>query len=291
MRSSVNPTTSQICIGGGSFIERFTQSEMELFCDAALDLKINTLDLAPTYGLCEENFGRVASLSNFAISSKVSNPGINTQTPNEMRDSIHKSLKVLNIGQLDTVYIHSASFKSINEDHFEMFSLMKEMGDFVHLGYSGDNEDLAWFEKHPLVTRLMCSINLVDLANWPIVKNTDKPIVVKRPLANRVWRPTIRQKINELRMGSRFRPSEYQLRFECLYGERRVFASDSFYLARSLEILKGLKVGTRFAVGTSSIKNLRRLRILEMSVTGSKNLDNLYDGTSEFANGEYKGLL
>lgn len=291
MSSSLNPTTSHFCIGGGSFVESFTQSEMELFCDAALDLGINNLDVAPTYGLCEENFGKFSNLSNFAVSSKVSNPGINTQTPNEMRDSIHKTLKVLNIGQLDTVYIHSANFMSLNEDHFEMFSLIKEMGDFVHLGYSGDNEDLALFEKHPLISKLMCSFNLVDLANWPIIKNTDKPIVVKRPFANRVWRPTIRQKINELHMGSRFQLSEYQLRFEYLYGDRGIFASDSFYLARSLGILKGLKLGTKFAVGTSSIKNLRKLRMLEMSVTSSENLENLYEDTSRFASGEYKGFL
>ena len=84
---------SRICIGGGSFLHEMTEKEIEKFAYQALDLGIGALDLAPSYGFSEENFGKVSKLNKFMISSKISNPGVNLQSPADMKKSIHKSLR------------------------------------------------------------------------------------------------------------------------------------------------------------------------------------------------------
>lgn len=173
--------------------------KIEKFADQALELGVNALDLSPSYGFAEENFGKISKLDKFLISSKISNPGVNLQSPADMKKPIHNSLKVLRLPYLDKIFIHSANFDSINENHFKVLQDLKDKGDFRSLGYSGDNENLLSFSKHPLISSLMCSLNIVDLANWPVIKNTHCSVVVKRSLANRVWRPSFRSKLHEFR--------------------------------------------------------------------------------------------
>lgn len=70
-------------------------------------------------------------------------------------------------------------------------------------------------------------------------------------------------------------------------------ASDSNWIAKSLRLLKSLKAGTLFAVGTSPIKNLEALRSLELlqDQTGGVNIDAIYDEFEKFSNGKWCGLM
>ena len=285
--------TSRICIGGGSFLHEMSKKEIEKFANQALDLGVGALDLAPSYGFSEENFGKVSKLNRFMISSKISNPGVNLQSAADMKKSIHNSLQVLGLPYLDKIFIHSADFDSIEESHFEVLQDLKDKGDFGSLGYSGDNKNLSLFSKHPLISSLLCSFNIVDVANWPIIKNSNKSITIKRSLANRVWRPSIRQHLNELRLGNKYIKSEYQSRFENLYGKRSYLVADSHWITQSINLLSSLNGDSFYAVGTSSIKNLEALRKIEKLAfkTPNLNIDDIYESNYKFSNGEWPGLM
>lgn len=127
---STGKKPSRICIGKGSFLHEMTRKEIEKFASQALEFGINALDLAPSYGFSEENFGKVSKLDKFIISSKISNPRVNLQSPADIKKSIHNGLKVLILPYLDKIFIHSANFDSIDESHFKVLQDLKDKGDF-----------------------------------------------------------------------------------------------------------------------------------------------------------------
>ena len=67
----------------------------------------------------------------------------------------------------------------------------RDTGKIRHIGYSGDNEYLAWAVKCPLIDVVEASVNVVDYNNVAFAlkdaAHNGVAVMVKQPIANAVW--------------------------------------------------------------------------------------------------------
>lgn len=169
--------------------------------NAALDAGINFLDTAACYGVSEELIGRTVAhrRDEYVLATKCGHVAGDYQgepwTAETVTHSIERSLRRLRTDYLDLVQLHSCGVDVLERG--EVITALQDAqkaGKTRYIGYSGDNEAAAWAVESGLFQTLQTSFNLVDQRArtllFPRAREQGMGIIVKRPLANAVWRAT-----------------------------------------------------------------------------------------------------
>lgn len=133
----------------------------------AIDLGIELVDTAPSYGLSEERLGRalIGRRERVILSTKVGYgvPGEADWTGRCIERGIDLARERLRVDVIDVVHLHSCDAVTLRRaDVRDALLAARAAGKVRHLGYSGDGEALAearaWSEPSVFQT----SFNLVD---------------------------------------------------------------------------------------------------------------------------------
>jgi aryl-alcohol dehydrogenase-like predicted oxidoreductase len=163
--------------------------------NAVLDMGVTYIDTAPAYGLSEERIGRAVShrRNEFVLSTKVGETFADGQSrydysANAVRDSIHRSLGLLQTDVLDLVYIHSQGDDAAILDETDVVDSLlnlKQQGLVKAIGMSGKTvegarQSLAWADV------VMLEYHLDDRSHEIVIAEAAAQgvgVVVKKGLA------------------------------------------------------------------------------------------------------------
>ncbi len=162
----------------------------------AVDRGVNLFDTALSYGLSEDRIRRHLGprRNEILLSTKVGYgvPGHADWTPGCIAAGIDQALGNLGVEHLDIVHLHSCPTEVLaNDGVIEPLLMAVEAGKVRVAAYSGDNDALGWAVASKRFGGVQASFNVVDTANAEtLYRAADLGIgvLVKRPLANAVWR-------------------------------------------------------------------------------------------------------
>lgn len=188
--------TTSLKLGfGAGHIGSPDQIENDVFdlLDDAVGLGITFFDTACGYGASEERLGRwlAANKHEVTIVSKCgySVPGYDDWTPECIAAGIDLALSKLGANHLDGMVLHSCPIETLKrEGLMEALQDAKAKGKVRAIGYSGENEALAFAASTGLCDILETSVNLFD--QWSlrnVLPHTRAFVIAKRPLANVCW--------------------------------------------------------------------------------------------------------
>lgn len=169
--------------------------------NSALDGGINFLDTSACYGISEELIGRTVAhrRDEYVLATKCGHtwdgyPG-QEWTPQIVRDSIERSLRLLKTDHLDLVQLHSCEVDVLERGEVvQALQDAKQAGKTRFVGFSGDNEAARWAIDSGLFDTLQTSFNLVDQSArtrlFPAAQAQGMGIIAKRPIGNGAWGAT-----------------------------------------------------------------------------------------------------
>jgi aryl-alcohol dehydrogenase-like predicted oxidoreductase len=165
--------------------------------NAALDLGITLIDTARSYGLSEERIGRHLAhrRSEFVLSTKVGYgiPGHADWTGGSVTAGVNEALRLLRTDFIDVVHLHSCELPTLHEGTvIDALMQAQRQGKIGAVGYSGENEALAFAVADGRFAGIECSVNLFDQASLertlPDAAARGLGVIAKRPLGNAPWR-------------------------------------------------------------------------------------------------------
>ncbi|HET9300373.1 MAG TPA: aldo/keto reductase [Candidatus Polarisedimenticolaceae bacterium] len=182
---------------GGLGDPALDEREAERLLLGALDLGVNLLDTAPSYGVSEERIGRAlrARRKDVVLSTKggYGVPGVPDWTGEVISAGIEQALRRLRTDMLDVFHLHSCPLEVLRRDDI-LTALERAVaeGKIRAAGYSGENEALAFAIASGRFAVVQTSVNLCDQRGLdglvPDAANRGMGVLAKRALANAVWR-------------------------------------------------------------------------------------------------------
>ena len=172
------------------------EAEAERLLHAVLAAGITLIDTAPSYGSSEERIGRYLSAQRAAIvlSTKLGYGvrGIEDWSAPCITAGIEQALTKLRTDWLDIAHLHSCPRTVLERGEvIEALQRARTAGKIRCAAYSGDGEALEWAIDSGAFDGVQCSFNLVDRAAQPAIRRAAARglgVILKRPLANAVWR-------------------------------------------------------------------------------------------------------
>ena len=193
---STGLTVSALGLGAGQIGEReVSDREAATLLNAALDAGITLVDTARGYGTSEERIGRhlAARRDEFVLSTKggYDIEGTDDWTPENLRRSVERSLRLLRTDRIDVFHLHSCSAEVLARgDLQDTLDALVAAGSIRVAAYSGDNEPLALAAGSGRFGSVETSVNVVD--QWSLrhvlPRHPGLGVIAKRPLANAPWR-------------------------------------------------------------------------------------------------------
>ncbi len=162
----------------------------------ALDLGITLFDTARSYGTSEERLGRALGSRRkdvvLATKGGYGAEGAHDWTPDAIRLGIDGALRRLATDFIDVFFLHSCPLETLEDDALlDELDRAKAAGKVRLLGYSGDEEPLAWAIASSRFDVVECSVNPFDQAALrvlvPGAAAAGLGVLAKRPLANAAW--------------------------------------------------------------------------------------------------------
>jgi aryl-alcohol dehydrogenase-like predicted oxidoreductase len=191
-------SVSALGLGAGGIGDpELSEAVVEELLETALDLGINLIDTARSYGSSEERIGRHLSRrrSEFVLSTKggYGVDGESDWTGAAVSAGIDRALRVMQTDYLDVFHLHSCPRETaMREDIRRALELAKEAGKILVIGFSGEGDALAAAIRAGTFGCVECSVSLFDQANLDdtILRATHGGIgvIAKRSVANAVWR-------------------------------------------------------------------------------------------------------
>ena len=176
--------------------ENISEKQIETLLNSILDLGINFIDTARSYGISEERIGKYLSnrRKEFILSTKIGYgvEGYNDWTSDCISVGIERALKILKTDYIDIVYLHSCPKETL-ENTGVMDALIKavDKGKVRIAGYSGENEALDYAIDTKQFKSVMMSVNICDqrVIKTAIARAKKEKIgvIAKRPVANIAW--------------------------------------------------------------------------------------------------------
>lgn len=173
------------------------EREAERLLRGALDLGVNLIDAAPSYGSAEARLGRylAACRDQVVLSTKLGYgvAGVPDWRPETIRLGVERALALLRTDRLDLALLHSCPLGTLRESGVvEALAREVETGRVRLAGYSGENEALAWAIESGAFAAVMLSLNPFDQGSLatalPAAHARRLAVLAKRPLGNAVWR-------------------------------------------------------------------------------------------------------
>lgn len=183
---------------GGAEIgfEGAPQGDVERLLNAALDAGLNVIDTAECYVDSEEKIGRSVAgrRDEFHLFTKCGHtsglPGEDWE-PSMLAASIDRSLQRLQTDRVDLVELHTCSLDTLRAGAaIEVLQRARDAGKTRFIGYSGDNEALAYAVECGAFDAIQTSLNVADQANLGTVQLASSKgigVIAKRPIANAAW--------------------------------------------------------------------------------------------------------
>jgi aryl-alcohol dehydrogenase-like predicted oxidoreductase len=254
---------------GGTSLSRLTVQEVRNLLQAAESLGVCEIDTAPSYGSSQEKIGMSSLNSNWIVNSKVLGPSYQVINRRDVRESVENSLRELRIESIGTVFVHSAQAAIYNPEVHEELLLLKAAGKIMHVGYSGDGDDLKEITSSFSFDSFQATLNMLDLSNLDFIRRNDSMApYLKRPLCNQVFKIKPRLEIVDLlyRVGKHKLkdPKSYLARYNAIFGSRLFRRCNA---VEFLRFLLSLNLNSKIIVGVSSIDHLMELTRLESSFT------------------------
>ncbi|HET7723812.1 MAG TPA: aldo/keto reductase [Propionibacteriaceae bacterium] len=163
--------------------------------NGALDLGVTLVDTAASYGLSEERIGRHLGhrRDEFVLSTKGGQAldAYPDWSPGSVAASIDQSLRRTRSERIDVYLLHSCPVEVLRrgdlQDTLDRAALAGKIG---VVGYSGDNEHLAFAVDSGRFAAIETSINIADQWNLRHVvgRRPELGVIAKRPIANAPWR-------------------------------------------------------------------------------------------------------
>jgi aryl-alcohol dehydrogenase-like predicted oxidoreductase len=165
-----------------------SEEETAKLLNGILDIGINLIDTAPAYGLSEERIGRHIGhrRTEFILATKVGETfedgkSIYDFFEKAIRASIERSLKRLRTDHVDFLFIHSDG-RDLEIQNAPLMRRLKKEGKTRFIGMSGKTVEgaqaaLEWADA------LMIEYHPKDTSHQQLIDETDKAILIKKPLA------------------------------------------------------------------------------------------------------------
>ena len=189
-------------------------AHVEKVLNLALDLGINFIDTAPSYGRSEERIGRFLSRrkDEFTIATKCGCYGDLTEgeycidySRKAILEGLEESRRRLKVELIDILQFHGLPPPELLEEAFEVLFEVKEKGLVRFVGISADGPKAAAFAGKPTgkldaaeiarrwhVDTWQFTYNIISQEAAeeliPVLKEEGMGTIVKRPLSNVVWR-------------------------------------------------------------------------------------------------------
>ena len=183
---------------GAGHIGASESSENEIFglLGYLLDQGVTFWDTARGYGLSEERIGTFlqGQRQKVVLCTKVGYgvEGVPDWTYDCVVRGVERALAVLKTDYLDIVLLHSCPVATLERyDVVQALLNVKQRGLVRAIGYSGDNEDLAFALRLTDLDVFEGSLNIFDQVKAPLLsrlKAEGRGFIAKRPLGNAPWR-------------------------------------------------------------------------------------------------------
>jgi aryl-alcohol dehydrogenase-like predicted oxidoreductase len=171
----------------------------------ALDAGLNVIDTAECYLQSEELIGQAVGprRNDFHLFTKCGHPEgpyKEDWRPESILKSIQRSLERLKTDRLDLVQLHSCSEDELRKgDAIAALERARELGYTRYIGYSGDGQAARHAIGCGAFDALQTSLSIADQEvidmSLPLARNRGMGVIVKRPIANAVWRHAQRPEI------------------------------------------------------------------------------------------------
>ncbi|HLL90860.1 MAG TPA: aldo/keto reductase [Tepidisphaeraceae bacterium] len=192
-------------IGFGSAPVGYLKTERDeagRLLNALLDRGVNLIDTAASYPGSEELIGEYVGhrRGEFVLVSKCGSKVPHVDLPDApawsaklIDATVDASLRRCRTDALDVMLLHSCDLKTLQAgEALGALVRARDAGKIKFVGYSGDNEALAYAAAQPDIAVVETSINLVDQVNLdqglPVCRQHDVGVLVKRPIANAAWK-------------------------------------------------------------------------------------------------------
>jgi len=165
-----------------------------------LDSGVTLIDTAASYAGSEEDIGKYVGRrrSEYTLVSKCGQsfddaPG-EAWSPQVITATVERALRRLKTDHLDVMLLHSCH-RDVLEKGDAIGALVKarDAGKVRAVGFSGDNETVAYAAGLAEVAVVETSINITDQVNidglLPIARKRNLGVIAKRPFANAAWKP------------------------------------------------------------------------------------------------------
>lgn len=174
---------------------RTDQAVVERLLHSALDAGLDAIDTAECYMLSEEQIGKAVAKrrDEYALFTKVGHwPELGWSAAG-IQESLERSLKRLGTDRVDVVHLHSCGKDVLEQgEAIDALEQAREAGKTRFIGYSGDGEAARWAVDSGRFDTLMISISIADqeaiAETLPLAAKKDMGVIVKRGIANAVWR-------------------------------------------------------------------------------------------------------
>jgi len=186
----------------------------------ALDSGLNVIDTAECYVDSEEKIGRALASrrhscfvfskcghaagfsSNLAVRALrrltgSARFGFRDWDRRTLEQSIERSLRLLRTDYIDVLHLHNCPYEILRRGEvIEILERTRQAGKTRFIGYSGDGEAALHAAQSGSFDSLEMSLNIADQRGieltLPDAVKQGMGVIAKRPLANAVWRNTIR---------------------------------------------------------------------------------------------------
>jgi hypothetical protein len=176
-----------------------SQEEADRILNGLLDEGINVIDTAACYGNSEELIGNAVShrRDDYVLITKCGHSPDHLSgedwSPELISESVEASLKRLLTDRVDVLLLHTCSAEKLdNQEMLSALQKVKDQGKTRLIGYSGDAAEAEKAVEMDLFDALETSLNIADqqiLERYlPQARSKGLGVIVKRPIANAVWR-------------------------------------------------------------------------------------------------------
>ncbi len=164
----------------------------------AIDAGLNVIDTAECYLQSEELIGEAMASRRreFFLFTKCGHPEgpyKEDWRPDSLLQSIRRSLQRLKTDRVDLVQLHSCSESELRQgDVIAALQRARELGYTRYIGYSGDDAAARYAVGCGAFDALQTSLSIADQQaidlTLPLARERGMGVIIKRPLANAVWR-------------------------------------------------------------------------------------------------------
>lgn len=167
--------------------------------NGALDAGLNVIDTAECYIDSEEKIGKAVSQrrGEYFLFTKCGHHPDGNWDPATMAATIDRSLQRLKTDRVDLLQLHSCSEEQLRQgDVIDVVRRARDAGKTRFIGYSGDGGAAAYAVECGAFDTLQISCSIADQEaidrTIPAARGRGMGIIAKRPIANAIWKETVK---------------------------------------------------------------------------------------------------